>query len=99
MSSPSSVVILERENKYRCSGQNRHLREMEAPSADALLKYQPSRDEVTDVLAKSFCSAEEITAIKGVCLNLGYTFASVQANPAPETTVESDSHGEGSESE
>ncbi|KAF7151719.1 hypothetical protein RHSIM_Rhsim02G0219100 [Rhododendron simsii] len=83
---------------YRAASANTYVK-LEAPNVDALLKYQPSRDEVTDVLAKSSCSAEEIIAIKGVCLNLGYTFAGVQADPAPESTVESDSHGEGSESE
>lgn len=98
MSSPSSVVILEK-TSIAAPGNTDTYVKLEAPNADALLKYQPSRDEVTDVLAKSSCSAEEITAIKGVCLNLGYTFAGVQVDPASETTVESDSHGEGSESE
>ncbi|KAF7150871.1 hypothetical protein RHSIM_Rhsim02G0218500 [Rhododendron simsii] len=70
MSSPSSIVILKKTSIVAPRNTDTYVK-LEAPNVDALLKYQPSRDEVTDVFVKSSCSTEEITAIKGVCLNLG----------------------------
>lgn len=49
---------------------------------------------MADVVAKVSCSAQEVTAIKGVCLNyLNYTFVGVRVEEVTAKSV-----GEGSDS-